>query len=387
MPSEPSDAQGPPTDQRRFLRRVMIAVGVVGLAGILAAALGFARDAMLTIFGGVLMGVLLDGVACRIATWTRMPRWLALALVCLLAAGALVGLGFWLGPAITEHVEGLRDQVAIAWQDLLRWMRARPWGPEALEQLSTVELSSLLTPRFGGWLSTTAGTAALLLLMVVFGFYFAIAPDLYLHGMSKLLPIQHRPRMLQLMSEIGRALRSWLVGRFVSMSIIGAGTALGLWAVGVPLGVPLGILAGLLSFVPNVGPIMSAIPGVLVAFAAGPSVALWALLVYAGVQAIESYVLEPIVQQKVVSLPPALLLSFQLLMGLSSGVIGLFIATPLLVTIVVIVQSVYVRELLGDDVTLIGEPKKEARRRRLRRSRVVATGSDADPRPPPPKTI
>lgn len=364
----------------------MIAVGVVALAAIVAVTFGFAWDAMLTIFGGVLMGVLLDGVACRIAGWTRMPRWVALALVCLLAVGAVVGLGFWLGPALTEHVEGLREQVAIAWQELLVWVRARPWGPEALEQLSQLELSSLLTPGVGGWLSTTAGTVALLLLMVVFGVYFAVAPELYMQGLSTLLPIEHRPRALGLMREIGRALRSWLGGRFFSMTIIGVGTGVGLWAVGVPLGVPLGIMAGLLSFVPNVGPILSAVPGILVGFSVGPSVALWALLVYAGVQALESYVLEPVVQQKVVSLPPALLLSFQLLMGLSSGVIGLFMATPLLVTIVVIVQSVYLRGLLGDDVTLIGESKEDDARRRLRRSRAAATGGDVHPQPPPPKS-
>jgi predicted PurR-regulated permease PerM len=143
----------------------------------------------------------------------------------------------------------------------------------------------------------------------------------------------------------------------------------------VPLAVPLAILAGLLSFGPNVGPILSAVPGVLVGFAVEPRVALWALLVYAGVQALESYVLEPIVEQKVVSLPPALLLSFQMLMGLSSGIIGLFMATPLLVTLVVIVQSVYVRELLGDDVTLIGEPKKQTRRRLWWRRRADAAAA------------
>lgn len=355
--------------QRRFLRRVMIAVGVVALAVILAVTFGFAWDAMLTIFGGALMGVLLDGVACRIAKWTRMPRWLALVLVCLLAVGALVGMGFWLGPAMSEHVVGLREQVTIAWQDFMEWVNGKPWGPELLRRAAEMDLSAMVTPSFGGWLSTTAGTAASLVLMVVFGVYLAVDPELYMRGGSRLLPPRHRPRMLQLLSEIGRALRSWLVGRVVSMAIIGVGTALGLWIAGVPLGVPLGIMAGLLSFVPNVGPILSAIPGILVGFAVSPHVALYALAVYCGVQVLESYVLQPLVEQKVVSLPPALLLSFQMLMGLSSGVIGLFMATPLLVTLVVIVQSVYLRELLGDDVTLIGEPKKDRRHPLRRRSR------------------
>ena len=129
--------------QRRFLRRVMIAVGVVALAVILAVTFGFAWDAMLTIFGGALMGVLLDGVACRIAKWTRMPRWLALVLVCLLAVGALVGMGFWLGPAMSEHVVGLREQVTIAWQDFMEWVNGKPWGPELLRTITPAALGDL----------------------------------------------------------------------------------------------------------------------------------------------------------------------------------------------------------------------------------------------------
>jgi predicted PurR-regulated permease PerM len=360
------DEPSPATDQRRFTRRVLIAVGVVSVVVGLAVAFGFAWDAMLTIFGGVLVGVLLDGLAQRIAGWTHMPRWLALALVGLVAVGLAVGAGFWLGPALAEHFGGLREQVRTAWQDLLGWIQLRPWGPEVLERLSEVELSSLLTPSFGGWLSTTAGTIASLVLMVVFGIYFAIDPELYMKGLAMLLPPEQRPRDLRLMSESSRALRSWLAGRFVSMTIVGVGTGLGLWAAGVPLPAPLGILAGLLSFIPNVGPILAAIPGVLVGFAEGPDVALWALVVYASVQVIETYALAPIIEQKAVSLPPALLLSFQLLMGAASGVIGLFMATPLLVVLVVAIQSLYLRDLLGDDVTLIGEPKPKKTERRSR---------------------
>lgn len=369
----------PTTTPPGFLRRVMVVVGVVALAAVLAVTFGYAWDAMLTIFGGVLLGVLLDGVACRIAAWTRMPRWLALVLVLVLVAGALVGLGFWFGPALAEHMDGLRQQVAIAWQELLAWVEERPWGPAALQRLSEVELSTLITPGVGGWLSTTAGTVASLVLMVVFGIYLAADPDVYLDGLSTLLPPAHRPRFRQLLSDIARALRSWLGGRFFSMAVVGVGTGLGLWAAGVPLPLPLGIIAGLLSFVPNLGPIMAAIPGVLVGFSAGPSTALWALVVYAGVQAIETYALEPVVQQKVVSLPPALLLAFQLLLGIVGGAIGLLIATPLLVVLVVVVQAVYLRDVLGDDVTLIGEPKQEQRRRRAERQRAAMVAARPEP--------
>ena len=333
----------------------MIAVGVVGLVSIFLVIVGLAWTAILTVLGGVLIGVLLDGVAQKISDWTRMPRLLALALLLLLLLGATIGAGFWIGPALAEHFEGLRKQLILAWQNLRTWMQGSTWGSRVLEELSNLDLGSLITPQFGGILSTTVGTIASLVLIAVFGIYFAVDPTLYLEGTARLFPQDRRDRVLSLFRSIGRALRSWFVGRFLSMVIVGVGTALGLWAVGVPLALPLGILAGLLSFVPNLGPIMAAVPGILVGLSVDPKIALWALLVYIGVQLLESYAITPVIQQRVVSMPPALLLAFQLLMGLSGGVIGLFMATPVLVGIVVTVQSVYLREILHDDIKLIGE--------------------------------
>ncbi|MFO7566015.1 MAG: AI-2E family transporter [Enhygromyxa sp.] len=334
----------------------MIVIGVVGLISLGLMIFGLAWTAMLTLFGGVLIGVILDGVASRVSKWTRMPHTLALVLLLLLGAGAFVGLGFWIGPAVVEQLEGLREQMLTAWADLKLWIEQRPWGPRLLEDMRKVELTSVFSPRFGGLLTTTIGTLASLILVAVFGIYFAVDPELYLGGLVRLFPHEYRGRVRELCRAIARALRSWFLGRLLSMTVIGVGTGIGLWIAGVPLAAPLGLLAGLASFVPNLGPILSAIPGILVGLSVSPQTALWALLVYIAVQMLESYALNPVIEQRVVSLPPVLLLAFEMLMGLSAGVIGLFMATPLLVTIVVIVQSLYVRDMLEDDIVLIGEP-------------------------------
>jgi predicted PurR-regulated permease PerM len=352
------DSPGPAItepDQRRFIRRVLLVVGLVGVVALTLVIFGLAWTAMLTLFGGALIGVILDGVATRVHGWTRVPRKLVLALVLLGLAGLSVGAGLWLGPALVEQLEGLREQVMIAVERLREWVAARHAGPRLLEDIDELRLSSLMTPGFGGLLSTTAGVLTSLILVAVFGVYFAIDPAVYTGGFVRLVPPAHRGRAWELLGAIARGLRSWFLGRLLSMIVVGIGTTLGLWIAKVPLALPLGIFAGLLSFVPNLGPIMAALPGILVGFSVSPQIALWATLVYVIVQIIENYAITPFIDQRAVSMPPVLLLAFQMLMGLSGGVIGLFMATPLLVTIVLMVQVLYVRDTLGDEVELIGE--------------------------------
>jgi predicted PurR-regulated permease PerM len=116
----------------------------------------------------------------------------------------------------------------------------------------------------------------------------------------------------------------------------------------VPLAIPLGILSGLLDFVPVIGPFAAAIPGVLIAFAQGPQVALYATLVYIAVQFIEGHLVLPLAQKWAVSLPPALGLLSIVAFGLVFGLMGVLFAIPLTVVIVVLVQKLYVAPLEGE---------------------------------------
>jgi len=129
------------------------------------------------------------------------------------------------------------------------------------------------------------------------------------------------------------------------MIVVGACVGLGLWAVGVPLAPALGILLGVLDFVPFVGPLLAAIPGVLIAFAQSPQLALYAIAVYATVQFVEGHLVVPIVQKRAVALPPALTLVSIVAFGIVFGPAGLFFAVPLSVVSMVLVQRLYVDRL------------------------------------------
>ncbi|WP_244423121.1 AI-2E family transporter [Bradyrhizobium sp. ORS 375] len=132
-----------------------------------------------------------------------------------------------------------------------------------------------------------------------------------------------------MLSEAGQALRNWLMAQLVSMAVVGVLTGLGLWALGVPLALVLAVLAALLTFIPNIGPLVAAIPAVPLGLSDGLASALWIAGLYTMVQMIESYVVTPRVQEETVSLPPAFTISMQLLFGVLFGTLGLALATPL----------------------------------------------------------
>jgi predicted PurR-regulated permease PerM len=117
---------------------------------------------------------------------------------------------------------------------------------------------------------------------------------------------------------------------------------------GIPLALALAAIAGLLTFIPNFGPIIAAVPAMLLALTQSPMQAVYVGALYLGIQTIESYTLEPYVMRKADDLPPALAIASQLFLGVTLGAMGLILATPLLVVVYLLVQRLYVEDVLGD---------------------------------------
>lgn len=119
---------------------------------------------------------------------------------------------------------------------------------------------------------------------------------------------------------------------------------------GIPLGLALGVLAGLFNFIPIVGSLLSAVPAVLLAFLVSPWHPLYVIGVYVLVNTvIEGHVLVPLIQRYAVNLPPAVALVSLLLLGKLFGFLGLLLAIPMATTGLVLVQSIYVEDVLGDN--------------------------------------
>lgn len=154
---------------------------------------------------------------------------------------------------------------------------------------------------------------------------------------------------------LGHALSWWLVGRFASMAAVGVLTTLALSAIDMPLALVLGVIAGLFSFVPYIGPISSAVPAILIGLTESPWMAVYVVVIYAVIQFLEGNFITPLIQRRAVSLAPAVLLFSQFAMAVFYGLFGVLLATPLAIVLIVLVQMLYVQDVVKDPIKVLGE--------------------------------
>jgi len=309
-------------------------------------------------FWRILLAVLFHSVARWLHRKTGIGERYALALsILILVAG--VGLGIWtMAPAVGSQASQLADRLPTA-IDKLRDQLMTYDGAAHLAQ-NADRLRDLLpgdtkrTEYVAGFFSSRLGALGNAAFILFVGLFLAIEPRLYIRGLLQLVPRQHQARAREVLMETGGALQGWLVAKLIAMAVIGILTSAGLYALGVELALILGIIAALLSFVPNFGPIIAVVPAALIALVAGTDTALYVLLLYAAIQAVESYGLTPFLQKRIVDMPPALLLAMQVLLGVLAGLLGVIFATPLTAAAMVMIRMWYVEDALGhhqnDDV-------------------------------------
>lgn len=196
---------------------------------------------------------------------------------------------------------------------------------------------------------TTFGLLVNSVLIFFVGVFLATAPTTYRDGMVSLFPKARRDRVTEIMNKMGQSLWHWLVARFATMLVTGGGAGLLLFILGVPMAFTAGIVTGILTFVPNVGGLLSLILAMMLAIPEGTQTAQLTFAGYIALQLLESYVVTPLIEQKQVSIPPALLIAFQAIMGVLFGFLGAAVASPLLAASKTLVEEAYIKDVLGDD--------------------------------------
>jgi len=344
---------------KSYLARVLIAIGVVCLVVLGLALAYFTFDIILLIFAAALLAIFLHGLADILRKWIPLSEGWLILIIAVLLIMIIAGAVAVLAPSVAEQVRVLRIEIPRSAENAGQFLSQYGWGKTLIAQLPSVndvmaklDAASVMS-RVGGFFSTTVGAVGNVFVTILLAIYFAIEPRYFSIGLTRFFPFERRERVREILDAVYDTLRWWLIGKVASMLFIGVLTWIGLSIIGVPLALTLGLIAGLLSFIPNFGPILSAIPAILLAFIDSPISALYVLGLYGGVQVIESNVVTPIIERETVELAPALTIIFQLSLGAMIGGLGLVLATPLLAVVVVIVKMVYFEDVLGDKLVQI----------------------------------
>jgi predicted PurR-regulated permease PerM len=340
-----------PSDRDVFVERVLIVLGLVTLfavAGLLAWA---ATEVLLLAFAGLLLAVFLRGLADLLGRATGLSAGWSLTVV-VIALGALIGAGGWfLASEVADQFQQLSESLTTSAENLREHLRGHPWGRRVLDGASGPELiagRADVLGRVTGVVSSTLGFAANVLVIVFVGLYVAADPATYRDGAIRLVPPRWRGRAGEVLDAADVRLRWWLIGRLLSMAVVGGATTAGLALLGVPMALALGLLAFVMDFVPYIGPWVAAVPALLVASTISPMTTVYVAALYLVIQGLEGYVLAPLVEGGAANLPPALTILALVLLGLLAGVLGVALATPLTVVFLVAAQKLYVQDTLGD---------------------------------------
>ena len=336
------------------------AAAAAGLSLVVVAVIVWAAlDLLLLVFAGILVAQLLFGLSDGLRRGTGLPRGWALAAVCVALAGLLTLGGALLAPAIADQARTLAESLPHSLEAArasVRATRAGAWLGEAIpasddltDMLQRALSGTGVVRRVTGLFTSALGALASAVLVGFLGLFLAARPRTYTGGLVRLLRPERRGRAREVLSRIGTTLRWWLLGMALSMTLVGTLSALGLWLLGIPLALTLGLIAALLAFIPNFGPVAAVIPAALVALSKSPTSALYVVLLYLAIQTVESYAITPLVQQRALSLPPALLLATQVVVGGLLGALGLALATPMLAVAVVLIQSLYIEDTLREN--------------------------------------
>jgi predicted PurR-regulated permease PerM len=337
----------------------------VGITAIIAGAilLWYTAQVLLVFFASVFLAVFFSGLGRFLEKHSRFSysACVAFALIGLLQLTVLAAL--LEGPAVAEQSTNLSDALPKAFHQLLSQIQASHWGSHVLMAAQHAMEASKdsnwqSTFKFAGL--TIHGLGGLAFALVI-GIFLAFQPELYRTGLLNLFPKARRKRMSEVLNELGFTLWWWLMGQLVTMASVGILIGIGLAMLGVPLAGTLALIAAILSFIPSLGPVLSVIPAALLGLTISPSMGLWVCLLYLGVQVMEANVITPLVQRRAISLPPAFVLSSELLMGLLLGGAGLAFATPLSAVILVLVNMLYIQDYLGEPGSLPSHARKNRR--------------------------
>lgn len=378
----------------RFRREGLITAVVIIAAFVIWKASG----TLFVIFAGLIAATIFRSAGSFLAERMHVPRPAMLVTLYLVFIASVLGGAFWGGSTLVSQFGELSRTIETEAQRLFGFLddingsvspqqepasrEPASQGPEPVsqqqsatpqQQQSSAQRQGPVPARQGaaGWqhspvsfadylpdtasliasartaLNTTLGVIGNLLVVFFIGIFVSWQPCPYRKGLISLMPPSRRERVGAVLSEATERLARWIAGQGFSMLVIFLVSWFFLWLIDMPYAFLLALQAGLLAFIPTIGPLLAGIPIIFAGMSVSPNMLALGIAAYLAIQAAESNLLTPLIQRQATALPPALTLAFQLVMGALFGLPGLVVAVPMLAVMLILVQRLYVEDVLG----------------------------------------
>ncbi len=336
---------------------------LVGLALVALVAFVLVRiaDLLLVLFLAALLAVVLGGLTDILCRRLRVPRGIGLVLSLALMLGVLAALVSLLAPAVGNQVQDFAEAVPrylAAFDQRLRDLAAssgflRRTGIASSETglVTTAINDAIAFARSSVFEYATVGGRLAIdsVAVLVMALYLAWRPSLYRDGIAQIAPPHARALVRAIMEDAHDTLRAWAGAQLLAMIVLAVLTGIGLWVLQVPYLLAFSALAGVVVLIPFFGSIVSTLlPALLILPERGPIAFFAVASIGVVVHIIEANVVGPLIMHHKVALPPVLTIFSVLVMGRLAGLLGLFVAVPLLATVLVVLRHLLIYQLYGE---------------------------------------
>ena len=309
--------------------------------------LWFIRDILLFLLLAVIIASALEPLAARLQRF-RIPRPLSVLAVYAIVIAVLSAVGSALVPALVTEVRELARVLPDVYErftGLLGGAGIVLGTPEAIDSLrqGLLNLGDFLTASAGGFFATTRtlfGSVVAVFLVFVVSFYLVVNRNGLVSFIRSVTPLEHQAYVIGLVERAQRKIARWAGAQLLLGLIIGILVYVGLWALGAPYALALALLAGLLELIPVIGPIIAAIPAVLIGFTQSAFIGVLVLLLYVVIQQVENHALVPLIMRHAVGLNPLVTILAVLIGAKLAGFLGILLAVPVTTIIAVFLADI-----------------------------------------------
>lgn len=331
-------------DPRALIRYALVGVA---LTVVVVWTLFLVRGTLLLIYVAALVAIGLSPLVAAIQRHPRMPkrmpRWAAILAIYLLFLAVVVAIVMLVVPPLITQARALWSEIPRLLQQGQQWLLERGLITrelsvrEAVEQAPGSGSDAVGTVVAAIW--SVVGGIFGLVTIVILAFYLMLDAENILQTFLRLFPRGKRQRVRDACETVSTKVSAWLGGQLLLAGIIGGTAALGLWLLGVPYFYVLALVAGIGEMIPIIGPVLSAIPAIIVAFTVSPSIGTGVAIFFFVQQQIENHLLVPKVMERQVGVSAAVVIVALLVGGSLLGIAGAILAVPTAAILQVLVHE------------------------------------------------